>query len=139
MPYRVSASASPLPSALHLQAPNPPPPVVSPPDLQLARASGARVVAVQFADRQEASTGALQPGNRWIAQALQQEGVPSVQAGPIFRDCGPIDSLYSDGIHPYTAAGQACLAKAIRLALGSRWSAPHASGRHGRQKPVQSP
>lgn len=85
--------------------------------LQLARASGARVVAVQFADRQEASTGALQPGNRWIAQTLQQEGVPSVQAGPIFRDCGPIDSLYSDGIHPYTAAGQACLARAIEQAL----------------------
>jgi hypothetical protein len=85
--------------------------------LQLARASGARVVAVQFADRHEASTGALQPGNRWIAQILRQEGVPSVQAGPIFRDCGPIDSLYSDGIHPYTASGQACLARAIEQAL----------------------
>lgn len=85
--------------------------------LRLARASGARVVAVQFADRQEASTGALQPGNRWIAQTLQQEGVPSVQAGPIFRDCGPIDSLYSDGIHPYTAVGQACLARAIDQGL----------------------
>jgi hypothetical protein len=85
--------------------------------LQLARASGARVVAVQFADRQEATSGALQPGNRSITQLLQQEGVPSVQAGPIFRDCGPIASLYSDGIHPYTAAGQACLAKAIEQAL----------------------
>jgi hypothetical protein len=40
-----------------------------------------------------------------------------VQAGPIFRDCGPIDSLYSDGIHPYTAVDQASLARAIEQAL----------------------
>ena len=85
--------------------------------LNLARASGARVVAVQFADRQEAASGSLQPANRWIAHQLQQAGVPSVQAGPIFRRCGPIASLYTDGIHPYTAAGQACLAQAIRQAL----------------------
>jgi len=85
--------------------------------LQLARASGARVVAVQFADRQEAASGSLQPGNAWITQVLQQEGVPSVQAGPIFRSCGLIASLYTDLIHPYTGAGQACLAKAIQQAL----------------------
>jgi hypothetical protein len=85
--------------------------------LTLARTSGARVVAVQFADREEARSGQLEPGNRWISQVLQQQGVPSLQAAPIFRACGPIDSLYSDGIHPYTAAGQACLAKAIEQAL----------------------
>lgn len=85
--------------------------------LTLARASGARVTAVQFADRQEAATGSLQPANRWIAHQLRQDGVPSVQAGPIFRRCGPIASLYTDDIHPYTAAGQACLAQAIREAL----------------------
>lgn len=85
--------------------------------LQLARASGARVVAVQFADRQEATSGELQPGNRWIHQLLSQEGIPGVQAGPIFRGCGPIASLYSDSIHPYNEAGQACLAKAIQQAL----------------------
>ncbi len=85
--------------------------------LQLARASGARVVAVQFADRQEAASGSLQPGNAWITQVLQQAGVPSLQAGPFFRSCGPINSLYTDGIHPYTAAGQACLARAIQQAL----------------------
>jgi hypothetical protein len=85
--------------------------------LNLARASGARVVAVQFADRQEADSGSFQSGNRWIAQLLTREGIPSVQAGPIFRSCGPIASLYTDGIHPYTAAGQACLAKAIQQAL----------------------
>jgi hypothetical protein len=85
--------------------------------LSLSRASGARVVTVQFADREEARSGQLQPGNRWIAELLQQEGIPSLQAGPIFRACGPIDSLYSDGIHPYTAPGQACLAKAIEQAL----------------------
>lgn len=85
--------------------------------LVLARASGGRVVAVQFADREEARSGQLQPGNRWIKELLQQEDIPSVQAGPIFRSCGPIERLYSDGIHPYTAPGQACLAKAIDQAL----------------------
>ena len=85
--------------------------------LKRARARGARVRVVQFADRQEAASGALHPGHHWIAQALLQEGVPSVQAGPIFLGCGPIASLYTDGIHPYTAAGQACLAKAIQKAL----------------------
>jgi len=85
--------------------------------IQLARTSGARVVAVQFADRKEAASGQFQPGNAWIAQLLKAEGVPAVQAGPIFRSCGPIASLYSDGIHPYTAAGQACLARAIEQAL----------------------
>ena len=87
--------------------------------IQLARSSGARVVAVQFADREEAQTGRLQPGNRWIAELLRSEAVPSIQAGPVFRSCGPISSLYSDGIHPYTAAGQACLAKAIGQALST--------------------
>jgi hypothetical protein len=85
--------------------------------LVLARSSGARVVAVQFADRQEASNGQFQPGNGWIHQLLQQQRVPSVQAGPLFRACGPMSSLYSDPIHPYTPAGQACLAKAIAKAL----------------------
>jgi hypothetical protein len=89
--------------------------------LTLSRASGARVVAVQFADREEARTGMLQPGNLWIGELLQQEGVPSLQAGPVFRSCAPIDRLYTDGIHPYTDAGQACLARAIQqaLAMGS--------------------
>ena len=85
--------------------------------LQLARASGARVVAVQFPDREEARSGKLEAGNRWIAQLLSQEAIPSLQAGPIFSSCGPIDSLYTDEIHPYSAAGQACLAKAIQQAL----------------------
>lgn len=84
---------------------------------QLARASGARVAVVQFADHQEAATGRLSPANGWIREVARQEGVPSLQAGPIFRGCGPIATLYTDGIHPYTAAGQACLAKAITLAL----------------------
>jgi hypothetical protein len=85
--------------------------------LTLARGSGARVVAVQFADREEVRSGRLQPANRWINALLQQHGVPSLQAGPVFRSCGPIGSLYTDGIHPYTAAGQACLALAIQQAL----------------------
>ena len=84
--------------------------------LQLRRASDARVMAVQFADRQEAASGTLQPGIAWIEEVLQREGVPNVQAGPIFR-LGPIASLYSDDIHPYTASGQACLARAIQKAL----------------------
>jgi hypothetical protein len=75
------------------------------------------VVAVQFADRQESDCGSSQSGKRWIAQLLTKEGIPRFQAGPIFRSCGPIASLYTGGIHPYTAAGQACLAKAIHQAL----------------------
>ena len=82
-----------------------------------ARASGARVLAVQFADREEAASGTLKPGNRWISELLQSRDVPAVQAGPIFRNCGPISSLYIDGIHPYTASGQACLAQTIEQAL----------------------
>lgn len=85
--------------------------------IQQARSSGVRVVAVQFADRQEVSTGTLQPGNAWIGELLKSEGVPALQAGPIFRRCGPIDTLYTDHIHPYTSFGQACLAQAIEQAL----------------------
>ncbi|MDC3008754.1 hypothetical protein OA002_01245 [bacterium] len=88
--------------------------------IKRSRASGARVVAVQFPDREEAASGRLQPGNRWIAELLQSEAVPAVQAGPIFRRCGPISTLYTDGIHPHTAAGQACLAHAIEQALALR-------------------
>ena len=57
--------------------------------LVLARSSGARVVAVQFADRQEASNGQFQPGNGWIHQLLQQERIPSIQAGPFFVPAAP--------------------------------------------------
>ena len=96
--------------------------------LSLARASGAHVAAVQFADREEARNGQLQLGNQWIAQVLKQEGIPSIQAGPIFRSCGPIDRLYTDGIHPYTAAGQSCLAKAIKQALTLRTKQSPGSG-----------
>ena len=85
--------------------------------LALARSSGARVMVVQFADRQEVSNGQFQPGNGWIHQLLQQQRIPSLQAGPLFHSCGPISSLYTDGIHPYTPAGQACLAKIIKRAL----------------------
>lgn len=85
--------------------------------LQLARASGARVVVVQFADRDEARSGQLQLGNTWIKQLLQDQGIASLQSDSIFRSCGPIVSLYTDDIHPYTAAGQACLARAIEQAL----------------------
>ena len=88
--------------------------------LHSAKASGARVSVVQFADRQEAASGNLQPGNGWIHQLLQQQAIPAIQAGPMFRSCGPINRLYSDGIHPYTPAGQACLAQAIARALDSR-------------------
>ena len=85
--------------------------------IKLARTSGARVLAVQFADREEAASGKLKPGNRWISELLQSQNVTTVQAGPIFRSCGPISTLYIDGIHPYTASGQACLAKTIERAL----------------------
>ena len=85
--------------------------------LQLARTSGVRVLAVQFATRQEALSGQFQPGNALIQQFLREQGIPSLQICSIFHLCGPIESLYSDDIHPYTAAGQACLARAIERSL----------------------
>jgi hypothetical protein len=48
---------------------------------------------------------------------LSQVGIPSVQGEPIFPQLWPHRHLFTDGIHTYTAAGQACLAKAIQQAL----------------------
>lgn len=85
--------------------------------LRLARRSGAHVVVVQFADRQDVLSGSLSPGHRWIKEVLLKEGVPGIDSSRLFRECGPIDRLFVDGIHPYTPAGQACLAKVISQAL----------------------
>lgn len=77
--------------------------------LHLARISGVRVVAVQFANRKEALSCQFQLGNALIQQLLREQGIPSLQICSIFFLCGPIESLYSDDIPPYTAAGHACL------------------------------
>ena len=85
--------------------------------LSMAKASGAKVSAVQFWAREETRTGKLEPGNKWNRTILTELQIPTVQSGPIFRRCGSIEKLYTDGIHPYSASGQACLAQAIEAAL----------------------
>lgn len=91
--------------------------------LLLAKMSGARVSVVQFWDREETLSSKLQPSHDWIAKRLASLGIPSVQSGPGFQNCAKEDGfatpavLYADGIHPYTSAGQACLARSIEKAL----------------------
>lgn len=84
--------------------------------LSLLKRSGAQVAAVQHWERQEIDQQPL-PGHHAIAKVLKRHQIPVVQGGPLFRGCGPLDDLYTDAIHPYTAAGQACLAEAIRQAM----------------------
>ncbi len=90
--------------------------------LMLARSSGARVSVVQFWERRELVSGVPLAEHDAIAALLRQERIPAVQAGPIFRRCSRradhgYDDLVVDRIHPFTAAGQACLAEAIAEAL----------------------
>ena len=85
--------------------------------ISLLQRSGVRLAVVQHWERSEVE-GQLYPGHFAIAEVLRHHQVPVVQAGPLFRSCGPLASLYSDTIHLYTSAGQACLAEAIRRAMG---------------------
>ncbi|MCT0232997.1 hypothetical protein [Synechococcus sp. CS-1327] len=92
--------------------------------LLLARASGARVSVVQFWEQRELVSGEPLAENREIAALLRQERIPAVQAGPLFRRCSRradhgYDDLLVDVIHPFTAAGQTCLAEAMAQALES--------------------
>ena len=80
-------------------------------------AAGVRIGVVQFWERDEVR--AMQPysGHAQIARVLQRHGLQPVQSAAVFRSCGTLDDLYIDHIHPYTAAGQACLARAILQAV----------------------
>lgn len=108
--------------------------------LQLARASGARVRAVQFWERSEVIEGRPLPDHAAIAAVLRAQGVPAVQSGPAFRRCSHraghgYDDLFVDKIHPFTPAGQACLAGVLEQALAAPaagQTAPHPpAGRRG--------
>jgi hypothetical protein len=78
---------------------------------------GVRVGVVQFWERGEVAGGQPFAGHQEIAQVLKRHGVQPIQSGPQFRKCGSLSALYTDDIHPYTAAGQACLADTILKAL----------------------
>lgn len=87
--------------------------------LKAAQRSGARVSVVQFWERQELLSGQAKPGRSQIALLLQELKIPAVQSRLFFLSCSsnPSVDLYVDNIHPFTPAGQACLADAIQAAL----------------------
>lgn len=105
--------------------------------LKLAQASGARVHLVQFWERQEVIAGQPLPDQAAIAAVARRHGVPLLSAGPRFRRCSQrtaaalgeqrYDDLFIDVIHPFTPAGQACLAAVLAEALQGD-SAPEAGG-----------
>ena len=90
--------------------------------LRLAGASGARLRAVQFWERSEVIDGRPLPDHAAIAAVLRAHAVPTLQSGPAFRRCSRraaqgYDDLFVDRIHPFTPAGQACLAGVLEQAL----------------------
>jgi hypothetical protein len=85
--------------------------------LALLARSGVRVGVLQYWEQGEIRADQPYSGHAAIAHVLQDQGIQPVQAGPIFRRCGPLATLFTDAIHPYTAAGQACLARSILQAL----------------------
>ena len=111
--------------------------------LDLARASGARVHMVQFWERQEVIAGRPLPDQAAIAAVARARGVPVLSAGPRFRRCSHrsaaalgerrFDDLFIDVIHPFTAAGQACLAATLAEALAD--PPPAGRGENGSHEP----
>ena len=87
--------------------------------LAIAENSGARVAIVQFWDRAEVESGKANFGHQEIFDVLRRRNVEIVQSYELFKDCSsyPGRDLFSDGIHPYTLAGQQCLADSLQLAL----------------------
>jgi len=107
--------------------------------LDLAKASGARVRVVQFWERQEVISGRPLPDQAAIAAVARARGLPVFSAGPRFRRCSHrtaaalgerrYDDLFIDVIHPFTAAGQACLAATLAEALAEQ--PPASRGENG--------
>lgn len=94
--------------------------------IRASRQAGVRPLAVQFWERDEIGDpigkGQLQSGHGAIAAVLNQEAVPTFQAGPAMAACAQRaglapSKLFVDTIHPYTLLGQRCLAEAIAQAL----------------------
>lgn len=87
--------------------------------LAAARTSPARVSVVQFWDRQEVAEGKPAPGHDRILALLEEIQIPVIQSNQVFAACSgtPAQSLFVDAIHPYGAMGQACLARALEMAV----------------------
>jgi hypothetical protein len=84
-----------------------------------AKDSGARVAVVQFWERQEVKNGLPGLGHKQIMDVLARHEIRVVQSLDYFRACSdnPARELFVDDIHPYTPAGQKCLADALQSAL----------------------
>lgn len=85
--------------------------------LDLFQHASLTIRAVQFWDKDEIATGTPQPGHAAIKAVLAEYNIQPIQSGPVFQSCAPLAELFTDSIHPYTPAGQACLADTIMLAL----------------------
>jgi hypothetical protein len=87
--------------------------------LGLAKNSGARVAVVQFWDRKEVESGRPSFAHQEIFDELKRNNVEIVQSYESFKACSsdPAKELFVDAIHPYTLAGQQCLADLLQIAL----------------------
>jgi len=87
--------------------------------VQGLRDKGVKVGVVQFWERGETASGRPRPEHSVLFKLFQDMGVPVIQSNDFFGQCSssPSVDLYVDSIHPYTEAGQECLADAIEAAL----------------------
>jgi hypothetical protein len=88
----------------------------------LAQKSGARVSVVQFWELREIKSGVMQPGHQQQLRLFQSLNFPSIQAGPLMKECALRSGkttalLFFDNIHPFTSLGQKCLADVLERAL----------------------
>lgn len=80
---------------------------------------GVPVGIVQFWERDEMMSGRPRPEHPLLLQLFKEMDVPVVQSADFFRRCSPNPAvdLFVDHIHPYTEAGQRCLADAMEAAV----------------------
>ena len=80
---------------------------------------GVLVGIVQFWERDEMMSGRPRPEHPLLLQLFKEMDVTVVQSADFFRRCSPNPAvdLYVDNIHPYTEAGQRCLADAMEAAV----------------------
>ena len=83
------------------------------------QSKGVKVGVVQFWERDETVSGNPRAEHALLLDLFREIRIPVVQSGDYFRRCSanPSVELYVDAIHPYTEAGQSCLADAIEAAL----------------------
>lgn len=85
------------------------------------QANGVKVAVVQFWERDETTSRRPRPQQSLMLELFQGIGVPVIQSGEFFHRCSknPAVDLYVDAIHPYTEAGQSCLADSIEAAVNA--------------------